>query len=66
VPHFSWDLNGPEKIKKREVKATKGYPQTNVHYKKVISLSRQPPVLANQPRELIVSGNLGQLRNQQG
>jgi hypothetical protein len=33
---------------------------------KLISLSREPAVLANQPRELAVPTNLDQLRNQQG
>jgi hypothetical protein len=33
---------------------------------RLISLSREPAVLANQPRELAVPANLEQLRNQQG
>jgi hypothetical protein len=32
----------------------------------LISLSRQPAVLADQPKELAVPDNLGHLRNQQG
>jgi hypothetical protein len=33
--------------------------------RRLICLNRQPAILANQPRELAVSANLGQLRNQQ-
>jgi hypothetical protein len=50
MPHFSWDLNGPEKIKKRKVKATKGYPQTNAHYKKS-DLSQQAATSSSKPTQ---------------
>jgi hypothetical protein len=39
-------------------------PAIQALHQKVISLSRQPAVLADQPRELAVPAKEGQLRNQ--
>jgi hypothetical protein len=52
-------LNETKKIFKN-----KGKSHINVPYQKLISLSREPAVLANKNRELTVSTNLVQVENQ--
>jgi len=49
---------------KTKAKATKWTPVIKAPYEKLISVSREPTVLINKPRELTVSANLVQLKNQ--
>lgn len=52
------------KVLKKEAKATKWTPVIKAPYEKLISVSREQTVLTNKPRELTVSANLVQLKNQ--
>jgi hypothetical protein len=45
---------------------SKGASQYRFFIRRLISLSREPVVVANQPWELVVPANVGQLRNQWG
>jgi hypothetical protein len=50
--------------KKKRQKPPKELLECRLLTRKVNCLSREPPVLANQPREMTVTANLGQLINQ--
>jgi hypothetical protein len=55
---------GHKKSTEKNGKVIKRSPQIQVLHKKVISLSKESAVLANQLSELAVPTNVGQLRNQ--
>jgi hypothetical protein len=56
-----WTKN---KFKRKSRKPQRGVLEYRLMNKKLISLGREPAVLANQPRELTVPANLGQMENQ--